>query len=82
MKIRITSNPITAYGSFTYGEVLTSKQYPEEFLKHLVYEAGAAEIIEDKIIEVKETKKSLPSSQPAEVSQKTTRKKRTKKQKQ
>jgi len=51
MKVRIISTPITPYGSFGKGDVLTSDKYPETFLVHLVEAAGAAEYIEAKIVQ-------------------------------
>jgi len=64
MKIRIISNPITPYGSFDKGKVLTTEKYPESFLRHLVDDCGAAEYIEVKmetpVIENKMVKKPVP----------------------
>ena len=87
MKIKILGNPITAYGSFDNGQILTDKTQSKEFLNHLI-EAGAAELMdkdayETKIVEVEAIKKPLSSQslQPDKASGKKTSKKRTKKRK-
>ena len=82
MKIKITSNPVTPYGEFSRGDILTDDKYPIAFLKHLVDEAGAAERIDydtkvDEKVEVKKKPQSLPSSQPDKALPKKTRKRRT-----
>ena len=51
MKIKIISNPITQFGSFNRGQILSTnktesfdgKAYSTAFLEHLVTAAGAAE---------------------------------------
>jgi len=61
MKIKITANPITMYGTFQRGQVITDKEYPIAFLNHLVHEAGAAVQLdyETKTTEVVVKKKPL-----------------------
>ena len=48
------------FGEFTNGQIIDDNKYPKDFLLHLVYEAGAGEIIEEpiqtKVIPVLETK--------------------------
>lgn len=88
MKIKVTANPITMYGSFSRGQILTDEKFPTAFLIHLVDEAGAAEYIDKNAyltkvndeVEIKKKAPSSPSSQPAKVSKKKTSKKRGKKQ--
>jgi len=66
MKIKITSNPVTPYGSFNNGAIISDENYPIEFLNHLVDDCGAAERILDydtKVDEGYEAKKKPPSSQ-------------------
>jgi len=71
MKIKITANPITTYGDFSRGQIITDEHYPLAFLNHLVDDCGAAERLleyETKVDEKYEAKKknqSTPSSQPA-----------------
>lgn len=73
MKIKITANPITTYGDFSRGQIISDEHYPTAFLNHLVDDCGAAERLleyETKIDEEYEAKKniqSLPLSQPAKV---------------
>ena len=72
MKISIQGRSVTTpFGTFTQGDILASEKYNEDFLRHLVNEAGCAtEIIET-------TKKPLKSKEetsgrlsgPAPVSQ-------------
>ena len=83
MKIKVLGNPITPYGSFSNGKVLTSDEYPVAFLTHMVEEAGAAEYMDKeayqtKVVEVEAVKKPQfsQSSPPAKVSGKKTSKKR------
>ena len=88
MKIKIISNPITPYGSFDKGQILTDQKYAPAFLAHLV-DANAAEYIDKeayltKVVEVEEVKKTIqssPSSQPAKASNKKTSTLRKKKRK-
>ncbi len=87
MKIKVLGNPITAFGSFDNGQVLTDKTHSKEFLNHLI-EAGAAELMDKdayktKVVEVEAVKKPLSSqSSPQDkASGKKTSKKRTKKRK-
>jgi hypothetical protein len=72
MKISIQGRSVTTpFGTFTQGDVLTSEKYSEDFLRHLVDEAGcAAEIIETtkKPPKLKETSGLLSGQVP--VSQK------------
>lgn len=87
MRILITSNPITAYGEFTRGDILNSKTFPVAFLAHLVDEAGAAEYIDretkvDDEYEAKKKTQSSPSLPQAKALPKKTVKKRTRKAKQ
>ena len=58
MKISIQGRSVsTPFGVFAQGDILTSEKYSEDFLKHLVNEAGCAtEIIET-------TKKPLKSKE-------------------
>jgi len=66
MKIKITSNPITPYGSFNAGAIISDDNYPLEFLNHLVDDCGAAERLleyETKVDEKYEAKKKPQSSQ-------------------
>lgn len=76
MKIKITSNPITTYGEFSRGQIISDEQYPTAFLNHLVDECGAAErLIEhetkiDKDYEAKKKPQSSQLSQPGKVSKK------------
>ena len=86
MKIKVLGNPITPYGSFNNGQVLTSDKYPVAFLTHMVEEANAGEYMDKeayqtKVVEVEAVKKPLssPSSQPDKASGKKTSKKHTKK---
>lgn len=86
MKIKILGNPITPFGSFDNGKILTDEKYTKVFLNHLI-EAGAAQRIdketyETKIVEVEAVKKnpSSPSLQPAKASRKKISTKRKKKQ--
>lgn len=84
MRVKVTANPITPFGSFSRGDILDSKKYPESFLHHLVYEAGAAELLdyEKKVIEIPETKKKELTTKdlpPTPERQTTTKKKSTKK---
>ena len=88
MKVKILGNPITPYGSFNNGQILTSEKYPVSFLTHLVEEAGAGEYMDKeayqtKIIEVEAVKKtpSSPSLPQAKASRKKTSKKHSKKHK-
>jgi len=67
MKIKIISNPITPYGSFDTGKILTDQKYPAAFLIHLVEQAGAAEYMDkeaylNKVDDAVEIKKKAPSS--------------------
>ena len=87
MKVKILGNPITPFGSFDNGQILTDDKHTKEFLNHLI-EAGAAfrmdeEHYKTKVIEVEAVKKSpsSPSLQPAKASRKKTSKKRSKKHK-
>ena len=75
MKVKILGNPITPYGSFSQGQILTDEKIPTKFLIHLVEAAGAAEYLdkaayETKIVDVDIKKKppSSPLSQPDRVS--------------
>ena len=84
MKIKILGNPITPFGSFDNGQILTDEKHSKEFLNHLI-EAGAAccmdkEAYETKVIEVEAVKKpqSSPSSPQAKASRKKTSKKQNK----
>lgn len=87
MKIKITSNPITPYGSFDKGQILTDQKYAPAFLAHLV-DANAAEYMDKeayltKVVEVEAVKKTTPSSPSlpqAKASRKKTSKKHKKKQ--
>jgi len=86
MRIRLIANPITMYGSFRAGEVLTDANYPIPFLQHLVNDCNAAEFLDietkvDTDYEVKKSAPSLPLSQPDKVSQKKMSKSRVKKRK-
>lgn len=77
MKVKVLSNPITPYGAFHVGQVLTSDKYPESFLNHLVKDCGAASYVEDQIAhEVKavDEKKSSPLSRRGRLSLKKTSK--------
>lgn len=60
MKIKILGNPITMFGEFSNGQIIDDQKYPKDFLLHLVYEAGAGEVIEEviqtKVVPVVETK--------------------------
>jgi len=85
MKIKITSNPITPYGDFTKGQILTDEQYPVAFLNHLVDDAGAAERLDyetkiDEDYEPVKKPRSTQSSQPARASRKKIASKRKTKQ--
>jgi len=88
MKIKIISNPITPYGSFDKGQILTDQKYPTAFLIHLVEQAGAAEYMDkeaylnkiDDVVEIKKKAPSSPSLQPAKASRKKISKKHKKKQ--
>ena len=69
MKIRIKSNPITPYGSFSVNDELDDLKYPTEFLLHLVNDCGAADLIDyetkiDNEFEAKKKPQSLPLSEP------------------
>lgn len=72
MKISIQGRSVsTPFGVFAQGDILTSEKYSEDFLKHLVNEAGCAtEIIETtkKPLKSKEEKSGRLSA-PAPVSQ-------------
>ena len=47
MKIQVISNMLVSGGvSYDKGAILTDKQFSVEYLNHLVYEAGAAVIVE------------------------------------
>lgn len=70
MKVKITCNPITPYGSFSTGQIIDDKQYPESFLKHLVDEAGAGVYVEEY-----ETKVEAPVETKKPVKKKTAKKK-------
>lgn len=66
MKIKITANPITPYGSFFVGQIISDENYPLEFINHLVDDCGAAVRLldyETKVDESYEAKKNLQSSQ-------------------
>jgi len=78
MKVKVKGNPITPYGSFSDGQVLSDDKFSREFLSHLVNDAGAADLIEyeTKVVEDYEPVKkpqSSRSSQPGKASQKKTR---------
>ena len=83
MKVRIKGNPITPYGNFRHGDILTDEKYPTEFLNHLIKEAGAADLLEyETKVDPEPVKKSpqpLPSLEPGKASQKPMQKPRTKK---
>lgn len=68
MKIKITGSMIlgTAYGSFDKGQILTDDKYPKEFLRHLVYDCNAAEVLdyETKVVKAEE-KKAAPRKKKA-----------------
>lgn len=86
MKIRITGKPITMYGSFEPGVILTDAKYPIPFLQHLVVDCNAAEYLDldtkvDNDYEVKKSDPSLPLSQPDKVSPRPMSKSRKKKRK-
>lgn len=85
MKIKITANPITAYGSFSRGDILSDDKYPVEFLNHLVNDCGAAIRLdyETKVVtdyEPKKTNQSIQSSEPDKALKGKTRRGRPKKQ--
>lgn len=42
MKVKITGSPITMYGNFSPGQVLSSPRYPIGFLMHLVNDCHVA----------------------------------------
>ncbi len=84
MKIKILGNPITPFGSFDDGQILTDDKHSIIFLTHLI-EAGAAERIDKdaylvKVVEVEAVKKPQfsQSSPQAKASRKKTSKKRNK----
>jgi len=76
MKIKIIANPITPYGDFSRGDIISDKHYPISFLNHLVDECGAAERMidyETKVdikYEPKKNSQSTQLSQPVKVSKK------------
>ena len=66
MKIRITArNVMTMMGTFDQGRILETPQFSESFLIHLSGPAGAAEIIETKMLEpVVENKSTVKKKIP------------------
>ena len=67
MKVKIISTPITPYGSFEKGQQISSPQYPEAFLKHLVNDCNAAVFIDEIKPEIQEKMVEKPVENKMEV---------------
>lgn len=77
MKVRIKGNPITPFGHLSNGQIIGNDKYPEQFLRHLVEDANAADWLEyetkiDDTYEVKKKTQSSQSLEPVRASQKKT----------
>ena len=65
MRIRMTAQAMTMQGVFEPGQVLSEPEYSEAFLRHLSGPAGAAEVIETKMLEpVTENKSAVKKKIP------------------